>query len=139
MPLQRQKALSTNFGDRIFALRRRRRLKQKEVADAAKLDASYLASIETGRRPPPQNAVLNRLMTALRATPEERSEIQAALIVDRLARIIANEVPSFSYAPTLVRLAACLPYRTLDEINALEALIERYGRSDCRYSKEVAM
>lgn len=46
-----------NYGRALKALREKRNLKQKELADKAKLDASYVSQIESGKRVPSTPAV----------------------------------------------------------------------------------
>jgi transcriptional regulator with XRE-family HTH domain len=46
-----------NYGRALKALRDVRQLKQKELADRAELDASYVSQIESGKRIPSTSAI----------------------------------------------------------------------------------
>lgn len=46
-----------NYGRALKALREVRHLKQKELADRAQLDASYVSQIESGKRIPSTSAI----------------------------------------------------------------------------------
>lgn len=50
------------------------------LALLAGVDPSYITLLERGRRPPPRDAVLARLITALMLTPQEKEELTRAAL-----------------------------------------------------------
>lgn len=66
------------FGRCLVRLRDTRRMSQKALALAANMDQSYVAGIETGRRPVPRERQVFRLAKALDATQEELADLLAA-------------------------------------------------------------
>lgn len=83
--------MATEFGACLSRLRRHRQLSQKALAITAGMDQSYLAGLEGGRRPPPRDRQLQRLMVALQATPEEEQELREARAIFHL-RHVADEL-----------------------------------------------
>lgn len=59
------------LGQRLKAVRRRRRLTQQVVADLAGISTSYLSMIENGQRPIDRRSTLEALAGALRVSPVE--------------------------------------------------------------------
>jgi transcriptional regulator with XRE-family HTH domain len=55
------------FGQRIRALRRAKKLKQKDVADQLPMSPGHLSRIETGDYGPPSDEVIERLAEVLEA------------------------------------------------------------------------
>jgi transcriptional regulator with XRE-family HTH domain len=53
------------FGERIRALRRAKKLKQKDVADQLPMSPGHLSRIETGDYGPPSDEVIERLAAVL--------------------------------------------------------------------------
>lgn len=78
---------SGEFGACLLRIRKRRKLSQKAVAISARMDQSYLAGLEAGRRPLPRDRQLSRLATALNATPEEIKELWEARALAKLAEV----------------------------------------------------
>lgn len=87
------KLISNSFGSCLHEIRRRRRLSQKEVAIEAGMDQSYLAGMEAGRRPPPRERQLVRLINALEATPGEEKELRDAHALSRLVGVVEEVDP----------------------------------------------
>lgn len=71
------------FGCCLSQMREAHGLSQKTLAISAGLDTSYLAGIESGRRPLPRDRQLDRLATALGASNEEKKALQLALALSR--------------------------------------------------------
>jgi transcriptional regulator with XRE-family HTH domain len=90
------------FGERIRALRRSRKLKQREVAALIPMSAGHLSRIETGDYGPPSDEVIERLSEALKADPVE------------LLRIAGREAGSGAFEQ-----------RVLDELAAIRSGLER--------------
>lgn len=127
------------FGEKLFQVRRRRRLLQKVIAATAGLDQSYLASLENGRRDPPRTEVLDRILDALVASPRERAEIKRAAALARLLTAIEVIGDDFVGADAVARFAAAIPIMNALEIEAIETLIAGYQRRESPHSMEVAM
>ncbi|MFY2838041.1 helix-turn-helix domain-containing protein [Achromobacter xylosoxidans] len=72
--------MSNDFGTCLERLRKRRDMHANRLASLADVDPSYITLLERGRRPPPRDAVLKRLIAALLLTPcEEEMLTRAAL------------------------------------------------------------
>lgn len=79
-----------NFGVRLHEIRDRHELSQKAVSILAGMDQSYLAGLEAGRRSPPREKQLIRLIMALGATPDEERELREAHAISRLVSVVAE-------------------------------------------------
>ncbi len=108
-------------------LRRSRRLRQNEVAASAGLDPSYVASLEAGRRKPPREDIMERLLCALQATPDERDEMKRLAALDQglrnLRRGLDNNFEGVELLEAMARLIAT--QRLTDELRGrLNALLD---------------
>lgn len=108
------------FGACLLKLRNRRKLSQKAVAVSAEMDQSYLAGLEAGRRPPPRDRQLARLVSALDATPEEIQELREARALARLADVVDELDPQRGKA--LVSLACRFNKLTLSQLRVIEEM-----------------
>lgn len=79
-----------DFGECLHEIRDRHELSQKAVSLLAGMDQSYLAGLEAGRRPPPREKQLLRLIKALRATPDEERELREAHAISRLVGVVGD-------------------------------------------------
>lgn len=77
------------FGSCLARVRIRHGLSQKALAISAGMDISYLAGIESGRRPLPKDRQLDRLVRALNANNEEMTTLQLALALSRVSQVMA--------------------------------------------------
>lgn len=66
-------------GDVIFSLRERHQRPQPQVAQALRWSQAKLSRIETNSRMPNARD-LERLLTELQATPEDRAKVRTALL-----------------------------------------------------------
>lgn len=57
------------------------------------MDQSYLAGLESGRRPPPRDRQIQRLLVALAATEEEATQLFAAKAVTKLNSLLSKAAP----------------------------------------------
>lgn len=85
------------FGMCVVEIRKIHLLSQKSVAIDADMDQSYLAGLESGRRPPPRDRQLIRLMHALQASENEMITLKKARAFYRAANAI-NELLSIEIA-----------------------------------------
>ncbi|WP_447982941.1 helix-turn-helix domain-containing protein [Achromobacter kerstersii] len=69
-----------DFGTCLERLRKRRQMHANRLALLAGVDPSYITLLERGRRPPPRDAVLGRLIGALLLTPQEKEELTRAAL-----------------------------------------------------------
>ncbi len=83
-----------SFGDRLFRLRKERRLTLRELAERAGMDHSLLSKIEHDLRPDPEAALLFSILDALHAVKsvpvQEMRELLAEaqrLTPERLKRL----------------------------------------------------
>jgi len=72
------------FGYCLFKIRQAHGLSQKAVALDARMDQSYLAGLETGRRPPPRERQLQRLFNAIQVTELEKRILKKAMVLYKL-------------------------------------------------------
>lgn len=107
-----------SFGICLFELRRRRNLSQKSMAILAGMDQSYLAGLEVGRRPPPKEKQLLRLIQALQATSIEEQELRVAHAISKLVDVIDELNPERGRA--LVALSLHLQNISLDDLKTAE-------------------
>lgn len=117
---------SNYFGHCLAELRRKRRLRQKQVAAASNLDSSYIAALENGRRVPPREDVMTRLSQALDLSEAEKSELHRTAVLSEVGRAMlqhADELAGVTAALTVLEISA---YLTQDELMAIETLVEGY-------------
>lgn len=69
-----------DFGTCLERFRKRRQMHANRLALLAGVDPSYITLLERGRRPPPRDAVLGRLIVALLLTPQEKEEFTRAAL-----------------------------------------------------------
>jgi len=120
--------MENRLGELLAQLRRKKRLRQKQVAGDAGVDKSYLAELESGRKAAPSAPVLGRLMKALGATEADRARINRAvrlLAIERAATAGSDPLPD---AMLLVRLGERLPYLTEDDKFVLGWVLDAMGR-----------
>ena len=79
------------LGTVIRVLRGRREMSQKALALEAGIDQSVLAAIEHGRRPPPKDEVLRRLVTALGLCEAEVNELERGRLASRLVKALDGQ------------------------------------------------
>jgi transcriptional regulator with XRE-family HTH domain len=125
------------FAEQLFALRRKRRLLQKQVAARAGIDGSYLAGLERGRRDAPTPEVLERLLVALEASEAEGRSLKHALLVLRIEKLLASAQDHLEGGDVLVRLAEQLPRLEAEDVHLLEAFVSLLARAG--RAREVAM
>ncbi|ADE11332.1 helix-turn-helix domain-containing protein [Sideroxydans lithotrophicus] len=108
------------FGACLLKLRLSRKLSQKAVAILAEMDQSYLAGLEAGRRPPPRDRQLARLVSALGATPEEIQELREARALARLADVVDELDPQRGRA--LASLACRFNRLSANQLRVIEEM-----------------
>jgi transcriptional regulator with XRE-family HTH domain len=81
--------------------RRKRRVKQRQLARDAKVDLSYLVSLETGRRRAPSRRILERIFACLEVTARERREIFLLAAVGEASDVLER----YRDVPTALQLA----------------------------------
>jgi transcriptional regulator with XRE-family HTH domain len=79
------------FGAKLYDLRTKRRLSQRELARRAGLCVSYVSSLENGRRLPPRPEATAKLLRALEATPQIQAEL--LLMADQERRPPTTRLP----------------------------------------------
>lgn len=116
--------MSSRFGALIFQARIRKRISQKSVALMAGIDASYLASVERGRRPPPRKHIANKVLAALGVSPANQAIAIEAAVLDRLMPAIQDAEHDVRGAATLASLCSALPRLSEEKLKVLSELIE---------------
>jgi hypothetical protein len=84
------------------------------------MDQSYLAGLEAGRRPPPRDRQLDRLIAALKATPEEIKELREARAIAKLAEVAAELDPERGQA--LASLACSFNRLTASQLHVIQEM-----------------
>lgn len=90
-PLLQTTAEVPTLGAVIRVLRGRREMSQKALALEAGIDQSVLAAIEHGRRPPPKDEVLRRIVTALGLSEAELIELELGRLASRLVKALDGQ------------------------------------------------
>lgn len=121
-----EKMDSNYFGFCLADLRRKRRLRQKQVAAASDLDCSYIAALENGRRVPPRDGVMTRLSEALGLSDAEKSELRRTAVLSEIGRAMlqhADELTGINAALSILEISA---YLSEEELRAIETLMDGY-------------
>lgn len=116
--------MSSRFGSLIFQARIRKRISQKSVALTAGIDASYLASVERGRRPPPRKKIARKVLAALALSPADEAIALEAAALDRLMPAIQDAEQDIRGAATLASLCNALPHLNEEKLSVLSVLID---------------
>lgn len=126
---------NNQFGLYLRGLRKKRGLSQKRVALDAKLDQSYLAAIELGRRPPPRDRGLAQLADAVHASDEEKQRLFSVRSMAHLSRA-ANKL-SPDMADVFLDITKSINALTKQELLAVKGLLA--AMRDSRSDKEAVM
>lgn len=113
-------AAPVQFGRQLKRLRRERRLNQREVAETAGIDVTYLSKIENARLDPPAEGTIRRLALVLSCDP-----------VDLI--LSAGKVPSewsvlLTHEPAVSRFLRAASSLTKDDWEYLAREAEKRGR-----------
>lgn len=115
--------MRSRFGETLFQLRHSKRLLQKTVAYDAEIDASYLAALENGRRPPPEPSTLDRIVVALGLGEREAENLRFLADLDRTILNLTKTTGSLRGGDCLIQLANALPNLSEAQLGALSTLI----------------
>lgn len=107
-------------------LRRNKKLKQKQVAFEAGIDSSYWAAIENGRRLPPRQRVLVKVIKAVKASAQEEKELSRAAMLTQIAKGLNERIDYFAGAPLALAILELSSVLSPGEIEAISTLIEGY-------------
>ena len=69
----------TPFGNVLSQLRRSRKLQQRELAERIGVQPCYISAMEGGKKGPPSNAVIHKLIDALELSPEEAHSLKSSI------------------------------------------------------------
>lgn len=86
------------LGSVIREMRRCRSVSQKALALDAQIDQSVLAAIESGRRAPPRDGVMQRITSALHPTDRELLELERGRLASRLSKVLEEQPPAIRAA-----------------------------------------
>jgi len=125
------------FGSCLVNIRNSRNLSQKALAILAGMDQSYLAGLETGRRAPPKEKQIIRLIEALHASPEEAQELRDAHTFTKLLDVAMAPCPERNQV--LAALSGHLLHLSVEEIKEIEILASKMNRlgSNTNHRKEL--
>lgn len=79
------------FGSAFNVTRIRMQKRQGEIARLAGIDASYLASIECGRRKAPNRDVVDKLLPTLNMDEPLRKKLRSLAIIDRMLDVVEGQ------------------------------------------------
>lgn len=116
------------FGYLLAMKRLQYRMRQKQLAIAAGIDASQLAGIESGRRPAPQERLLSRILDNLELTPDERQGMEDAAAWDHVTTLLERAESRLPSAKALTQLAMLLPSISDEEAEAIATVFEIRNR-----------
>lgn len=114
------------FGRELGALRRKYSRLQKQVAIDSGFKASYIASLEGGRRWPPQKEQLLRILKALKASESEKESLVRSAKLTEMARSIAGYAEDFPGAVAAMSLLELSADMSPGEIKAVQTIVEGY-------------
>jgi transcriptional regulator with XRE-family HTH domain len=117
------------FPELLFQLRRKRMLLQKQVADEARIDQSYIAGLERGKRDPPKRAVLDRICDGLEASADERMRLHEAASLSRLHKTLDQIESGYPHADLLRRLISAFPDFDAESREVVAGLFEVLRRN----------
>ena len=112
-----------NFGDLVKQYRLRAGLTQRQLAERAKLDFTYVSKIEGNKVPPPARESIEAIASVLKLSPHEREELIT------LAGRIPTDLEQWAMRPEARRL-----YRSIQQLpqeeqeRVLARLIEEVER-----------
>ena len=109
------------FGDRLYELRKRARLTQRQLADSMKVDFTYVSKIESGSAPPPARDRIELAVKVLKATPDEAAELFR--LADKIPADVTTLISRQPGALRLFRSIREVPAR--DQADLLEDLIRK--------------
>jgi transcriptional regulator with XRE-family HTH domain len=114
-------ARAKSFGSRLYELRKRVPLTQRQLADIMGVDFTYISKIESGSAPPPARDRIERATTALDLSADEAEELF------RLAEKIPSDATSLiAKQPGALRLLRSIRQTPASDQEALlEELIRR--------------
>ncbi len=105
-------------------LRRKNKLRQKQVAHEAQIDPSYLTALENGRRIPPRQKMLTNLVRALKATSLEETELKRTAALSELATKLEEKIELVAGASVVMTVLELVHVMSETEIKALEVLVD---------------
>ena len=79
------------FGSAFNVTRIRMQKRQGEIARLAGIDASYLASIECGRRKAPNRDVVDKLLPTLNVDEPLRKKLRSLAVIDRMLDVVEGQ------------------------------------------------
>lgn len=113
----------------MAAMRRRQKLRQRQVAKAAHLDPSYVAYLERGERSPPPARTVARLGRALGLTEPEHLVLQRLAAVERIVHSIQTNSVGLGEGLGFARLIRLAPALEPAAWSAVCKLVETLARS----------
>ena len=119
--------METNyFGIQLAKIRRKNKLRQKQVAYEAAMDPSYIAALENGRRFPPRKSLMTNLARAIKANEQDELELLRTAMLSEIARGIEEYAKNFPGAELAMEILELSSVLSINEIQALATLVEGY-------------
>lgn len=107
-----------SFGQTLQKIRRSKDLSQRDVAAEIKMDFSYFSRLENDRfDSKPTRETIDKIATAMKCTPEERSELLAA--AGRIDEEVEKAAKKAAENPSLSNLFRSLPQLPTEKLEEL--------------------
>jgi len=111
------------FGSAFTVTRVRMQKRQGEVARLAGIDASYLASIECGRRKAPNREVVDKLLPTLDVDEPLRKKLRSLAVIDRMLDVLEGQASDELTVTRLNKLLRQVADFNEGEWNSLECAL----------------
>ncbi len=118
------------FGSLLRELREARSMRLGEVAEAAGIKVAYLSQLELGRRRPPEEEVVNRLIQPLKASGEDRRKLKMLAELERKSFKLDLAGRSREEQDMMVALGRAWDDRTLTQDQARKIAGILHGEED---------
>lgn len=119
MPQEGSEATWSRFGARLRQLRAAATMSQRQVAEAAEINFTYLSKVENGRTEPPSEATIRRLAEILNGNPDELLALSGK--ISPTLRDVVGRDPRLAY---LINALPALNGRQLDQVFAAAGLLD---------------
>lgn len=111
------------FGRAFNVARIHMNKRQGEVARLAGIDASYLASVECGRRKAPNRDVVDKLLPTLNADASMSTKLRSLAVIDRMLDVVEGQATEEMLTTRLNKLLRHVADFNEGEWDALECAL----------------
>lgn len=122
------------FSEALKSLRKKRGLKQKDLANLLGYEPSYISAMERGQKGPPRLDFRRRLISGLRLDDEEKAQLENALRRSKRQIVLPYSATAAEY-DLLHDLEQCLGHLSHEQIYLIRLAINIPGHSSAARSK----